>query len=142
MGLFIPISPQNEGYYPPERWSEFRVQKWKSKVWISQYQGLRHLQMTSDSQYPSISCAPLSSQIPVFGVYCNRTVACEAKSQNRQDCTQLSYYNTKKFSMIRGINPNATIAVNSDANCNLNLPVQKHLFTASSILKLYSGIEV
>ena len=142
MGLFIPISPQHEGYYPPERWSEFRVQMWKSKVWISQYQGLRHLQMTSDSQDPLISCAPLSSQIPVFGVYCNTTVACEAKSQEGQDCTQLSYYNTKKFSMIRGINANATIAVNSDVDCNLNLPVQKPLFTASSILKLYSGIEV
>ena len=142
MGLFIPISPQNEGYYPPERWSEFRVQMWKSKVWISQYQGLRHLQMTSDSQDPLISFAPLSSQIPVFGVYCNTTVACEAKSQNGQDCTQLSYYNTKKFSMIREINPNATIAVNSDVDCNLNLPVQEPLFTASSILKLYSGIEV
>ena len=142
MGLFIPISPQNEGYYPPERWSEFRVQMWKSKVWISQYQGLRHLQMTSDSQDPLISFAPLSSQIPVFGVYCNTTVACEAKSQNGQDCTQLSYYNTKKFSMIRGINPNATIDVNSDVDCNLNLPVQKPSFTASSILKLYSGIEV
>jgi pimeloyl-ACP methyl ester carboxylesterase len=142
MGLFIPISPQNEGYYPPERWSEFRVQMWKSKVWISQYQGLQHLQMTSDSQDPLISFAPLSSQIPVFGVYCNTTVACEAKSQNGQDCTQLSYYNTKKFSMIRGINPNATIDVNSDVDCNLNLPVQKPSFTASSILKLYSGIEV
>ena len=142
MGLFIPISPQHEGYYPPERWSEFRVQMWKSKVWISQYQGLRHLQMTSDSQDPLISCAPLSSQIPVFGVYCNTTVACEAKSQEGQDCTQLSYYNTKKFSMIRGINANARIAVNSDVDCNLNLPVQKPLFTASSILKLYSGIEV
>ena len=34
MGLFIPMSPQNEAYYPPERWSEFRVQMWKSKVWI------------------------------------------------------------------------------------------------------------
>jgi hypothetical protein len=142
MGLFIPISPQHEGYYPPERWSEFRVQMWKSKVWISQYQGLRHLQMTSDSQDPLISCAPLSSQIPVFGVYCNTTVACQAKSQEGQDCTQLSYYNTKKFSMIRGINANATIAVNSDVDCNLNLPVQKPLITASSILKLYSGIEV
>jgi len=139
MGLFIHISPQNEGYYPPERWSESIVQMWKSKVWISQYQGLRHLQMTSDSQDPLISFAPLSSQIPV---YCNTTVACEAKSQNGQDCTQLSYYNTKKFSMIRGINPNATIAVNSDVDCNLNLPVQKPLFTASSILKLYSEIEL
>ena len=55
---------------------------------------------------------------------------------------RLSYYNTKKFSMIRGINANATIAVNSDVDCNSNLPVQKPLFTASSILKLYSGIEV
>ena len=136
------ISPQHEGYYPPERWSEFRVQMWKSKVWISQYQGLRHLQMTSDSQDPLISFAPLSSQIPVFGVYCNTTVACEAKSQEGQDCTQLSYYNTKKFSMIREINANATITVNSDVDCNLNLPVQKPLFAASSILKLYSGIEV
>lgn len=44
--------------------------------------------------------------------------------------------------MIRGINANATIAVNSDVDCNLNLPVQKPSFTASSILKLYSGIEV
>jgi len=141
MGLFIPISPQYEGYYPPERWSEFRVQMWKSKVWISQYQGLRHLQITSDSQDPLISFAPLSSQFPVFGVYCNTTVACEAKSQEGQDCTQLSYYNTKKFSMIRG-NANATIAVNSDVDCNLNLPIQKPLFTASSILKLNAGIEV
>ena len=98
--------------------------------------------MTSDSQDPLISCAPLSSQIPVFSVYCNTTVACEAQSQKGQDCTQLSYYNTKKFSMIRGINANATIAVNSHVDCNLNLPVQKPLFTASSILKLYSGIEV
>ncbi|MFN7881993.1 MAG: hypothetical protein ACK5PF_03130 [bacterium] len=109
---------------------------------ISQYQGLRHLQMNSDSQYPLISFAPISSQNPVFGVYCNTTVACQAKSQEGQDCTQLSYYNTKKFSMIRGINANATIAVNSDVDCNLNLPVQKPLFTASSILKLYSGIDV
>ncbi len=44
--------------------------------------------------------------------------------------------------MIREINTNATIAVNSDADCNLNLPVQKPLFPASSILKLYSEIEV
>jgi hypothetical protein len=44
--------------------------------------------------------------------------------------------------MIQQINPNATIAVNSDVDCNLNLPVQKPLFTASSILKLYSEIEV
>ena len=139
MGLFIPISPQNEGYHPPERWSEFRVQMWK-RIW--QYQGLRHLQMTSDSQDPLISFAPLSSQIPVFGVYCNTTVACEAQSQNGLDCTQLTYYSTKKFSMIQQINTNATIAVNSDVDCNLNLPVQKPLFTASSILKLYSGIEV
>ena len=86
--------------------------------------------------------APISSQIPVFGVYCNTTVACEAKSQEGQDCTQLSYYNTKTFSMIRGINANATIDVDSDVDCNLNLPVQKPSFTASSILKLYSGIEV
>ena len=98
--------------------------------------------MTSDSQDPLISFAPLSSQIPVFGVYCNTTSACEAKSQNGQDCTQLSYYNTKKFSMIREINTNATIVVTSDVDCNLNLPVQKPLYTASSILKLYSGIEV
>ena len=55
---------------------------------------------------------------------------------------QLSYYNTKKFSMIQEINTNATIAVNSDADCNLNLRVQKPLFTASSILKLYSEIEL
>ena len=98
--------------------------------------------MTSDSQDPLISFAPLSSQIPVFGVYCNTTVACEAQSQNGLDCTQLTYYSTKKFSMIQQINPNATIAVNSDVDCNLNLPVQKPLFTASSILKLYSEIEV
>jgi len=142
MKIALPTLLALEGYYPPERWSEFRVQMWKSKVWISQYQGLRHLQMTSDSQDPLISFAPLSSQIPVFGVYCNATVTCEAKSQEGQDCTQLSYYNTKKFSMIRGINANATIAVNSDVDCNLNLPVQKPLFTASSILKLYAGIEV
>ena len=94
--------------------------------------------MTFDSQDPLTSCAPLSSK----NVYCNTTVACEAKSQEGQDCTQLSYYNTKKFSMIRGINANATIDVNSDVDCNLNLPVQKPSFTASSILKLYSGIEV
>ena len=142
MKIALPTLLALEGYYPPERWSEFRVQMWKSKVWISQYQGLRHLQMTSDSQDPLISFAPLSSQIPVFGVYCNATVACQAKSQEGQDCTQLSYYNTKKFSMIRGINANATIDVNSDVDCNLNLPVQKPLFTASSILKLYAGIEV
>jgi hypothetical protein len=37
---------------------------------------------------------------------------------------------------------NATIAAYSDVDCNLNLPVQKPLFTASSILKLDSGIEV
>jgi hypothetical protein len=70
------------------------------------------------------------------------TVACEAQNQNGQDCTQLSYYNTNKFSMIREINTNATIAVTSDVDCNLNLPVQKPLFTASSILKLYAEIEV
>ena len=85
MGLFIPISPRHEGNYPPERWSEFRVQMWKSKVWISQYQGLRHLQMNSDSQDPLISFAPISSQIPVFGVNCNTTVACEAQSQKGQE---------------------------------------------------------
>ena len=44
--------------------------------------------------------------------------------------------------MIREIKMNAIIAVNSDIDCNLNLPVQKPLFTASSILKLYSGIEM
>jgi hypothetical protein len=44
--------------------------------------------------------------------------------------------------MIREINTNATIAVTSDVDCNLNLPVQKPLFTASSILKLYAEIEV
>jgi hypothetical protein len=97
--------------------------------------------MTSDSQDPLISFAPLSLQIPVFGVYCNATVACEAQNQNGQDCTQISYYNTKKFSMIRKINANATILLNMDVDCNLNLPVEKPLFTASSILKLYSEIE-
>jgi hypothetical protein len=43
---------------------------------------------------------------------------------------------------VQKINTNAAIAVNSDVDCNLNRPVQKPLFTASSILKLYSGIEV
>ena len=43
--------------------------------------------------------------------------------------------------MKREINANASIAINSDVDCNLNLPVQKPLFTASSILKLYSGID-
>ena len=102
--------------------------------------------MTPDSQDPLIAFAPLSSQIPVFGVYCNATVTCEAQIQNGQDCTALKkqniYYNAKKFSMIREINKNATIAKNLDADCNLNLPVEKPLFTASSILKFYSGIEV
>ncbi len=55
---------------------------------------------------------------------------------------QIFYYNTKKFSMMWEINTNATIAVTSDVDCNLNLPGQKSLFTASSILKLYSEIEV
>jgi hypothetical protein len=103
MGSDGPISPQKEDYYPPERWSEFRVQIWKSKVCISQYQGLRHLQMTSDFQGPLISFAPLSSQFPVFGVYCNATIVCETQSQNGQDCTLLTYYNTKKFTMTRGM---------------------------------------
>lgn len=44
--------------------------------------------------------------------------------------------------MMREINTNATIAVASDVDCNLNLPVQKPWLTASSILKLYSEIEV
>jgi hypothetical protein len=35
-----------------------------------------------------------------------------------------------------------TIAAISDVDCNLNLPVQKPLFTASSILKLYAEMEV
>ena len=141
MGIFVPISPQDQRYYPPERWSEFRVQMWKSKVWISQYQGLQHLQMTSDSEDPLVSFAPLSSQIPVFGVYCNATEACDAQNQNGQDCTQLSYYNTKKFSMIQEINANAIIALIPDVDCNLYLPVEMPLVTASSILKLYSEIE-
>ena len=114
---------------------------WKS-VCISQYQGLRHLQKTSDSQDPLISFATLSSHIPVFGIFCNATVGSESQNRNGQDCTQLSYNKTTKFSMISEINTNATIVVTSDVDCNFNPPVQKPLFTASSILKLYSGIEV
>jgi hypothetical protein len=35
MGLFIPMSHQNEAYYPPERWSEFRVQEQSFDITIS-----------------------------------------------------------------------------------------------------------
>jgi pimeloyl-ACP methyl ester carboxylesterase len=141
MSLFVPISPRHESYFPPERWSEFRVQMWRSKVWISQYQGIQHLQGTSDSQDPLISFSPLPPKVPVFGVYCNVTSPCI----DGRDCTERInrniYYNNKKFTMIKEINPNATIAENLENNCDLSLPVQKPLFTATSILKLYSTID-
>jgi hypothetical protein len=41
--------------------------------------------------------------------------------------------------MRREINTNETIAEKSDADWNLDLPVQKPLFTDSSVLKFYSG---
>ena len=140
IGIFIPISPREEGYYPPEKWSEFRVQMWKSKVWISQYQGIQNLQTTPYSQDPLSGFAPLPSNIRVFGVYCNVTLDC-----NSQDCSetlkQNIYYNTKKFALIKKISENATIALNVDDDCDLGLPVLKPKFTAESIIKLYSGIE-
>ena len=37
----------------------------------------------------------------------------------KRDCTQLAYFNTKMFSMIQEIKTNATIAVNSNVDCNL-----------------------
>lgn len=145
MSLFFPISPHDKTYYPQERWPEFRVQMWQSKVWISQYQGLEYIQNTADSQDPLISFAPLPSQIPVFGVYCNLTASCDAQTLNGGDCTEYinktNFYNSEKFSMLKLINTNATIAENLEIDCGLSLPVSKPLYTALSILKLYSAIE-
>ena len=139
MGLFIPISPRDENYHPPDRWSEFRVQMWKSKVWVTQYHALQHFQVTLDSHDPLISGAPLPSQIPVFGVYCNVTETCGLLDQGEQDSDCFSMSET--VSMIRAINPNATISYISEIGCDLALPVKKPLITALSILKHYSSIE-
>jgi hypothetical protein len=145
MGLFVPTSPRDENYYPPDRWSEFRVQMWKSKVWISQYQGIQYFQTTPDSHDPWISLAPLPSQVPIFGVYCHVTKTCETPNQDEEDCTEhineKIFYCTRRNLMIWAINPNAIISEISETGCDLSLPVRKPEITASHILRHYSSID-
>jgi hypothetical protein len=146
MSLFFPLTPQDSAYYPPSHWTEFRVQLWKSKSWISQLQGIQHMQTTPDSSDPLYGCAPLPTAVPVFGVYCNVTATCfdGFANQTSQACldiiNQNIYYNTRKFNMVRSLYPNATFVNNSQFDCALSLPLKDPLFTATAILKLYSTI--
>ncbi|KAI9143034.1 hypothetical protein BKA69DRAFT_1063994 [Paraphysoderma sedebokerense] len=147
MSLFVPLSPRDTNYYPPERWPEFRVQMWKSKVWISQYQGIQHMQVTPDSTDSLVALVPLPPSIPVFGVYCNVTATCFDGFQNRtgQACldkiNENGYYNDRKFALVLSVNPNASIITNTEYDCGLSLPVQKPMFTAASILSLFKTID-
>ncbi|KAJ3128635.1 hypothetical protein HK098_003842 [Nowakowskiella sp. JEL0407] len=106
MSLFVPIIPRADTYYPPNKWMEFRVQMWKSQAWISQYQGLQHIQSTPDSEDPLYKYAPIPANIAVLGVYCNLTNPCIGKYQNRtgDDCSnriaENKYYTDQKVCVV------------------------------------------
>jgi len=59
------------------------------------------------------------------------------QGEQSSDCFSV----TETVSMMRAINPNATISYISEIGCDLMLPVEKPLITALSILKHYSSIE-
>ncbi|KAI3642471.1 hypothetical protein MP228_012026 [Amoeboaphelidium protococcarum] len=145
MSLFVPIQPQDPNYYPAEKWTELKVQSWKSKMWMSQLEGLLQQQKTAPQDDPMVKFAPLPSNVPVFGVYCNVTQSCLRGSRNLtgQACDdqikQNLYYNDRKFTMVRSLSANATIVTNNDLNCTLSLPVVKPKFTAESLAALYSN---
>ena len=119
------------------------MQMWKSPSWISQYQGLQHLQETPDAADPLIANAPLPSSLPVLGVYCNVTSTCFNGFQNLtgKACSDLiqqtQFYNEKKFSLLKSLSPNASLVTRNGYHCSLNLPVDQPEFTARSILSFY-----
>jgi pimeloyl-ACP methyl ester carboxylesterase len=138
MSLFFPVSSQDADFSPPLRWTEYRVQMWKSKSWVSQLQGIQAMQARADSDDPVFSSAPLPATVPVFGIYCNVTTCAGAGCDAKIKTT--AYYNTRKFAMLFALNSNASVTTDNQANCGLDLPLKKPRFAAESILNFLSKI--
>jgi pimeloyl-ACP methyl ester carboxylesterase len=148
VSIFFPINPIDPTFYPPDKWAEFRVQLWKSKSWVSQWQAIMEMSTKSSSNDPLVAYAPLPSSVAVLGVLCNSSSTCydefSGKNLTGTRCTdnmaQKEYQNNRKFAMINSLNSNASLVVNSDYTCSLSLPVKYPRYTASSILSLFSQI--
>ncbi len=88
------------GYRATDAWIEYKVHNWKSKVWVSLYQGFQHMQATLDAQDPLIAPAPLPTTIPVLGVYCNMTATCRSTNSTSAYCQKTRYYEDRKLSCL------------------------------------------
>ena len=156
MPLFNPISSVSSGYYPPEKRAEYKVQSWKSNLWINQAAGLQLISSTPDSQDP-LNTVVLPPNVPFYHVLCqlNSTQACSpartgySSQLTGSDCqpfaTQNDYYYHRQILMTNRIQPvsnvtNTTFVFNTDTACQIDMPLSYPSYTATQVLNLVSWI--
>ncbi|KAJ3209583.1 hypothetical protein HDU67_006066 [Dinochytrium kinnereticum] len=141
MPIFTPPNSVAKGYEPQDRAEEFRVQIWKSKMWVGQLWGIKKLGSQDDTKDP-LNTIKLPSSIPLTHIMCNLSdeQAC-SKDQSvglPGDCKEWqrrkNFYQNRQLEMTKAIQSSARFLFNNDTDCKLDMPVNKPLFTAQSIL--------
>jgi pimeloyl-ACP methyl ester carboxylesterase len=140
MPIFVPMASVPKNFQPPEKAAEYRVQLWTNKMWVGQVASIRYM-ATQDYNEDPLYKVKLDSTVPFAQIACNvsRSVIC-VRAEDDVDCDlkikNYNYYLDRQISMTYGISPNATVILNTDSDCALDMPVNKSSVIGQYILNL------
>ncbi|KAI8799472.1 hypothetical protein BJ742DRAFT_781370 [Cladochytrium replicatum] len=153
ISIFVPASPVDPGYWPEDKWTEFRAQSWTSKMWIPQYWGIRYMATNPPASDPLFTLLPFPPHSPTrnitfSAIYCSKPDNLVCSDPSDANCASMRFDNklyiqSKKDVAKRAVGPGGVVNVveNYDADCALSMPVHLPEWTARAVLDTLGGVQ-